>query len=78
MITYVVPSEVLSFCENRLITFSIPFKKAESFGEQVVQFDDPHGLHIELVARAEGEQNNWTFGGVTPEVVIKGFGSATS
>ncbi|TKI68073.1 ring-cleaving dioxygenase [Lysinibacillus mangiferihumi] len=75
--TYVVPQGALPFWIHRLAKFSVPFKKAERFGEQVVQFDDPHGLHIELVARAEGERNNWTFGEVTPEVAIKGFGGAT-
>ena len=35
-----------------------------------------HGLHIELVEREEGELNNWSFGEVTPEVAIKGFGGA--
>ena len=29
------------------------------------------------MARAEGELNEWTFGEVTPEVAIKGFGGAT-
>ena len=29
------------------------------------------------MARAEGEFNEWTFGEVTPEVAIKGFGGAT-
>ena len=56
---------------------AILFKKAERFGEQVIQFDDPHGLHLEIVEREAGEQNDWTFGGVTPEVAIKGFGGAT-
>ena len=42
------------------------------FGEQYLEFDDPHGLHIELVEREAGELNNWSFGEVTPEVAIKG------
>ncbi len=75
--TYVVPTGSFGFWVNRLATFAIPFKKSVRFGEQVIQFDDPHGLHLELVERAEGEQNNWTFGGVTPVVAIKGFGGAT-
>ncbi|WP_342507880.1 ring-cleaving dioxygenase [Sporosarcina sp. FSL K6-2383] len=75
--TYVVPVGSLDFWEKRLTKFTIEFKKVERFGEQVIQFDDPHGLRVELVARAEGEQNNWTFGEVTPEVAIKGFGGAT-
>jgi len=42
-----------------------------------LEFDDPHGLHLEIVEREEGEVNSWTFGEVTPEVAIKGFGGAT-
>ena len=74
--TYAVPTGALTFWINRLTTLAIPFKKAERFGEQVIQLDDPHGLHLELVERAEGQQNGWAFGGVTPEVAIKGFGGA--
>lgn len=75
--SYVVPVGSLDFWEKRLAKFNVAFIKTERFGERVIQFDDPHGLHLELVARAEGEQNNWTFGEVTPEVAIKGFGGAT-
>ena len=42
-----------------------------------MEFDDPHGLHLEIVEREEGELNTWSFGEVTPEVAIKGFGGAT-
>lgn len=28
------------------------------FGEQYLEFDDPHGLYIELVEREAGELNN--------------------
>ncbi|MDR6999854.1 VOC family protein, partial [Neobacillus niacini] len=45
--------------------------------EQYLEFDDPHGLHLEIVEREEGEVNTRTFGKVTPEVAIKGFGGAT-
>ena len=51
--------------------------KLERFGEQYLEFDDPHGLHLEIVEREAGEVNNWNFGGVTPDVAIKGFGGAT-
>ncbi|WP_075619120.1 ring-cleaving dioxygenase [Paenisporosarcina indica] len=75
--TYVVPTGAFSFWVNRLATFAVPFTKAERFGEQVIQFDDPHGLHLEIVEREAGEQNDWTFGGIKPEVAVKGFGGAT-
>ncbi|WP_042455521.1 ring-cleaving dioxygenase [Neobacillus dielmonensis] len=74
--TYVIPKGSLDFWEKRMEKFQIPFTKAERFGEQYIKFDDPHGLHLELVEREEGEENTWAFSGVTPEVAIKGFGGA--
>lgn len=74
--SYVVPTGALSFWENRLEQFNITYTKTERFGEMFLQFDDPHGLHLEIVERSEGEKNTWTFGGVTPEIAIKGFGGA--
>ncbi|MEL3973279.1 ring-cleaving dioxygenase [Rossellomorea oryzaecorticis] len=75
--SYVVPKGSLSFWEKRLGSFDIPFTKVERFGETYVEFDDPHGLHLEIVEREDGEHSTWSFGGVTPEVAIKGFGGAT-
>ncbi|MFP7253813.1 ring-cleaving dioxygenase [Terribacillus goriensis] len=75
--SYVVPKGALTFWENRLEKFEIAFTKAERFGEKYLQFDDVHGLHLEIVEREAGETNTWTFGGVTPDVAIKGFGGAT-
>ncbi|MEH7523071.1 ring-cleaving dioxygenase [Bacillus sp. JJ1503] len=74
--SYVVPKGAMSFWEERLEKLNISFTKSERFGEQYLEFDDPHGLRLEIVEREEGEVNNWTFGGVTPEVAIKGFGGA--
>ncbi|MCY7865439.1 ring-cleaving dioxygenase [Bacillus spizizenii] len=75
--SYVVPKGALAFWEKRLEKFNVPYTKIERFGEQYVEFDDPHGLHVEIVEREEGEANTWTFGDVTPDVAIKGFGGAT-
>lgn len=75
--SYVVPVGALEFWEKRLEKFNVSFTKTERFGEQYLGFDDPHGLHLEIVERAEGDLNTWQFGEVTPEVAIKGFGGAT-
>ncbi|MED4578099.1 ring-cleaving dioxygenase [Bacillus atrophaeus] len=75
--SYVVPKGAMEFWEQRLEKFNIVFTKVERFGEQYLEFDDPHGLHLEIVEREEGELNTWSFGDVTPEVTIKGFGGAT-
>jgi glyoxalase family protein len=75
--SYVVPSGATKFWEERLEKFNVPYTKMERFGEQYLKFDDPHGLHLEIVERETGEVNTWTFGEITPEVAIKGFGGAT-
>lgn len=75
--SYAVPDGALPFWQERLERFGVPFLKVERFGELYIQLDDPHGLHIELVERAEGKQSEWTLGGVSPEVAIKGFAGAT-
>lgn len=75
--SYVIPTGAMSFWEKRLENFDVSFTKANRFGEDVLQFDDPHGLHLELVERDEGEPNTWEFNGVTEQTAIKGFGGAT-
>ncbi|MDR7071316.1 ring-cleaving dioxygenase [Fictibacillus barbaricus] len=74
--TFVVPEGTLSFWENRLHQFKIEYKKTTRFQEEFIQFSDPHGLRLEIVARSEAEKSEWSFGGVSQEHAIKGFGGA--
>lgn len=74
--SYVVPKGAMPFWEQRLEKFHVPFSKLERFGEQYLRLSDPHGLEIELVEREEGDNSQWSFGGVTSDVAIKGFGGA--
>jgi glyoxalase family protein len=75
--SFVVPKGAMNFWKNRLEKFNVSFTVMERFEEQYLEFDDPHGLHLEIVEREEGEENSRNFGGITPEVAIKGFGGAT-
>ena len=75
--SYVIPDGSLSFWKNRLQTFRIKFISTVRFGEEYLQFQDPDGLEIELVERNEGPINHWSFGEITSENAIKGFGGAT-
>ncbi len=75
--SFAIPVGSMSFWKERLTKFGVAFTELSRFNEQYLEFDDPHGLHLEFVEREEGEINTWTFGGVTPEVAIKGFGGAT-
>jgi glyoxalase family protein len=75
--SYVVPKGAMAFWEKRLDKFKIAYTKMHRFGEEYLEFDDPHGLHLEIVEREEGEKNSWQYGEITPDVAIKGFGGAT-
>ncbi len=75
--SYVVPKGAMGFWEQRLAKFGVPATKMERFGEQYLEFDDPHGLHLEIVEREEGEKNTWQADEINSDVAIKGFGGAT-
>ena len=77
VISFVVPKGALSFWRKRLEKYHTSYLITERFGEKYLEFYDPHGLHLELVERDEGQKSKWTFGGITPDVAIKGFGGAT-
>ena len=75
--SYLVNKGAMEFWEKRLNKFSVSYKKEERFGEEYLKFDDPDGLHLEIVERDARDQNSWEFGEISPENSIKGFGGAT-
>lgn len=74
--TYAIPVGALDYWKQRLTSFNISYVVSERFGEPLLQFDDVHGLHLELVEREDGPLNNWSFGGITKDAAIKGFAGA--
>ncbi|WP_085524640.1 ring-cleaving dioxygenase [Tuberibacillus sp. Marseille-P3662] len=74
--SFVVPEQALPFWEKRLMAFDVSFQKVTRFDETYLQFTDPHGLQLELVARKAGENSQWLVADITPDVAIKGFGGA--
>ena len=74
--SYAVPKGSLSFWEERLTQFKVAHNKSERFGESYLEFNDPHGLQLQLVEREQAQTNLWSFGGVTPDVAIQGFAGA--
>jgi glyoxalase family protein len=75
--SYAVPVGAIDFWKTRLESFKVSYTEIERFGEQYLQFQDPHGLLLEIVEREEGAPNRWEFGSVTEDVAIKGLGGAT-
>jgi glyoxalase family protein len=74
--TYVVPVGALDFWKERLEKLNVSFTQTTRFGEQYIQAADPDGLRLEIVERAEGPMSGHTFGGVSADKAIKGFGGA--
>ncbi|SFE58633.1 ring-cleaving dioxygenase [Alteribacillus iranensis] len=74
--SFVVPEHALDYWEARLRDFDVEVTKETRFQEDFLQFDDPHGLRLEIVAREDGNPSTWESNGVTSEHAIKGFGGA--
>lgn len=74
--TYLIPEDSMDFWKYRLRKFNIEFAVSIRFGETYLKFQDPDGLELELVGRKGGPTNTWSFGGITPQHGIKGFGGA--
>ncbi|TCJ01726.1 ring-cleaving dioxygenase [Cytobacillus praedii] len=74
--SYSIPKGSASFWEHRLKKFDVEYPTANRFGETYIKFNDPDGLHLELVEREEGPINTWSFGEVHNENAIKGFTGA--
>lgn len=74
--TFVVNPDSLSFWEERLNEFHVPTERATRFGEDYLQFNDPHGLQLEIVERTGASENTWPTEGLPSEKGIKGFGGA--
>jgi glyoxalase family protein len=49
----------------------------ERFGEEVLQFRDPSGLALELIANADDQRSPWVAQGLTDDRAIRGLHSAT-
>nr|WP_300006309.1 ring-cleaving dioxygenase [Tissierella sp.] len=75
--SYAIPKGAMSFWEERLESFNIEISKTERFGEKYLEFDDPHGLRLEIVEREDGALNTRNFGGIKSQSAIKGFAGAT-
>jgi glyoxalase family protein len=74
--SFAVPEGALPFWEERLLKFKVEYQKTTRFGEEFLEFQDPHGLQLEIVERRDAENSSWSFGAVSPEHAIKGFAGA--
>jgi glyoxalase family protein len=78
-LAYQVPTDSLGYWQEHLRSHGVtPAEVEQRFGEQVLSFDDPDGLRIELVEGApRGELKLWEDGPVDQRYALHGFHSTT-
>ena len=76
---YRIPASALGYWKDRLADLGFETQEeAARFGEAVIQFNDPDGMAIELIASdVEGSVAHWEEGPVPAEAALQGFHSVT-
>jgi glyoxalase family protein len=73
-----VPASAMEFWAHRLAEHSVETRPGvERFGERVLKFSDPDGMHLELVGSANPPGIPWPAGPIAAEQAIRGFHSVT-
>lgn len=77
-VSFSVPEDSLKYWQNRFQEQDIGAGEVFTrFGSPVLPFEDPDGLHLELVFDAEGEPDTDREGSVPKEHAIRGFWGTT-
>src|SRR5690348_7846885 len=76
-IGYAVPTGSLDFWSDHFEKHQVRFgQKDEQFGEQILRFEDPDGLRLQLVEPKKADNRTpWITGEVGKDAAIKGFHS---
>ncbi len=77
-VSFAVPGETIDAWADRLEEADVSARRTERFGDPVLQFDDPFGLSLELVATDDAQNGGaWGDGPVPAEQAIRGFHAPT-
>ena len=78
-IAFAIPRTSIAFWTRRIGAQAIRVEKSDRFGDPVLQFADPHGLPIELIATSDPPPTaHWTEGPIEKAHAVTGFHSATA
>ena len=76
--TFSAPESSLGYWTERLVEHGVRFEKpADRFGETVLNFADPDGMRLEIVASSGDGREPWEDGPVPAEHAILGFHHVT-
>ncbi len=77
-IGYAVPQGSLSFWKERLQQHTIAFEEKQIFGEDLLTFQDPDGLQLQLIVPKKADPRKaWTTPEVGNDVATRGFHNVT-
>lgn len=78
-IGYAVPDGSLDFWQKRFDRYQVTHQPvAERFGEQILPFEDPDGLLLNLIVPADADgRTPWTTADIGEQAAAKGFHSVT-
>jgi glyoxalase family protein len=78
-IAFSVPANSLAYWYDRLRSFEVPVQRpVPRLNEEVMPFEDPHGLRLELIAREDVDGLPvWEKGALPAEHAVRGFHTAT-
>ncbi|WP_226007839.1 VOC family protein [Natrinema salinisoli] len=76
-VAFLIPEGAVEFWTERLTDAGVDAERHERFGDTVVSFEDPDGLPLELVARADAPAGDPPEGSVPDEHAIRGFFGVT-
>jgi len=74
---FVVPGNSADYWTDRLETEGVDVERFERFGDDVIAFEDPDGLPLELVARDDAIAGDPPEGPVPEEHAVRGFFGVT-
>jgi predicted esterase/catechol 2,3-dioxygenase-like lactoylglutathione lyase family enzyme len=78
-IAFEIPLGSFAYWRERLLKYGIDTTSGQRFGEEVIEFSDPHGLRLELIATGKSPATSQFISGcLAPLYPIKGFHSVTS
>ena len=78
-IAFSIPTDSIDYWQNRFNLQNVETKETERFGDRAIQFEDPHGLPLELIAIPSARPaSTWQGSPIPPDHGIIGFHSATA
>jgi len=75
-IVFSAPVKALDFWQERLQGKGVELSRRVRFGEEVLSFEDPDGIPVEIVGVDQDPRRGWTGSGIPAEYALRGLHTA--